>query len=110
MPASGPSVATTPARELVATERRRRRNRAWLLTGALGAATFAWSFGYILGEVRAGSDPGLRRVAAPAALTERSQTPVTPQTQIPQPLAPQQQQTPQSPSQQALPPVTTQQS
>jgi hypothetical protein len=40
----------------------------------LGAAVFAWSFGYILGEVRAGNDPGLRHAAGQAVVTPEPQT------------------------------------
>lgn len=78
-----------------------------MIAGATGAGIFAFSFGYIYGEVRAGSDPGLERAGHVATTTRRSPAPqrIQPQQQIdPQQVDPRQLQP------QQLPPVTTQQS
>jgi hypothetical protein len=83
-----------------------------MIAGATGAGIFAFSFGYIYGEVRAGSDPGLERAGHVATTTRRSPARRSP---APQRIQPQQQIDPQQvdPRQlqpQQLPPVTTQQS
>ena len=98
-PTPAPAPESKPTRVVVQSRRQERRTRAWLLTGALGAATFAWSFGYILGEVRAGTDPGLRA----AATTNASQrAPSQPADQFSQPGDESQGQ--------SVPPLTTRQS
>ena len=60
-PPPPPRPATAAAPKLDA---RKRRTRARLITAALATAAFAWPFGYLIGQLRAGHDPGLRTGAS----------------------------------------------
>ena len=102
--------AAQPARDRARRRTQERRTRAWAIAAALGTASFAWAFGYIYGEIRAGSDPGLRTASAAiqsqSRLEQPDARPVDPQQQFPQQVDPQQQQQ----QQPAMPPLTTRQS
>lgn len=123
LPVSEPAPAAAPARESirerVVAQRAQRRGRAWTIAAATGAAVFAFSFGYVYGEVRNGTDPAMKKAAVkhpvqpvtpnPGAVTPGGVDPsggFDPQGVYP---GSDQQQVPVDPSQ-GLPPVTTRQS